>query len=350
MSRPVRAPRQVAWLVPLLAGATACGDNAPVDATPDERPAQQDTLDVPLPRLSDVDPDVVRAIEAARSEVVEQPDVASTWGRLGNRYLVHDFLAEARECFQRAEELDPERIVWTYRQGLCLIDEDPAEAARYFELSLRDLSEHAPAHEHLAHVLFRLGRLDEALDHYRIASDLDPDVPDGFAGLGQVYLARGELEAAREALETALERNPRFPAAHVGLAQVYLGLDQADRAREHAEAARMLPNESRRHDLYGNPSVEPAGARARTQFGRQLERRGEHEKALEQYRIAVESNPDFYAARWNMASLLTKLGRKEEGLALLREGQERNPALDQIRRDLERLERRAEGSAEPAND
>jgi tetratricopeptide (TPR) repeat protein len=326
-----RRPRRIcaALLGLVVALACACGEE-PASAADDDG--------IPVPRLDDVDPDVVAAIEAARAAVRSEPTSGEAWGRLGNRYFVHDFLPEAAACFAKAEELAPERYVWPYRRALCLIDDDPAEAALHLERCLPSLEDHAPAHEHYANVLTRLGRTDEAIAHFARASELDPGAPQPETGLGQLYLARGEMELARTHLEAALARDERHTEAHVALAQVYLELGRPEDARRHAELSRTLPQASTRDDVFGQPSLAPAGARARTKFGKQLERRGQTAEAEEQYRAALAANPDYYAARWSLATLLAKSGRKDDAVTLLREAEQRHPELEQVRTDLARLE------------
>jgi tetratricopeptide (TPR) repeat protein len=316
------------WLPTILLALGACGEShAPA-------PAAADAL--PVPKLAGVDPDVVAAIETACAAVRAEP-TGENWGRLGNRYFVHDFLPEAAQCFARAEELDPVRVVWTYRRGLCFMDEDPAEAAVHLERSLKALDDHAPAHENYAHVLARLGRADEALAHYERASVLDPRSAQAETGLGQLYLAQGKLDQARTHLEAALAIDERHGEAHTALAQVYLGLGEKEKARAHAERSRALPQDSRRDDVYATPSVPPAGARARTRYGRQLEKQKQLAEAAEQYRIALRGNPDYYAARSCLAALLVRQGKRDEALELLREAERNNPELATVKQDLARL-------------
>lgn len=320
--------------------AAACSAEAPAGPPPADDA-------IPLPELAGVDPDVVAAIETAVAAVRAESS-ADAWGRLGNRYFVHDFLPEAERCFARAEELDPERVAWTYRRALCSIDADPAEAAVHLERSLAQLDEHAPAHENYAHVLTRLGRDAEAEQHYRRASVLDPRSAQAETGLGRLALARGDFVAARAHLEEALRRDARHGEAHSALAQACLALGDAAGAREHAALSRTLPQASRREDVYATPSVAPAGARARTRFGRQLERQQKPAEAAEQYRIALRSNPDYYFARVSLAALLARQGQRDEAVELLREAQRRTPDSAQVRRDLERL--LAGGTLEPSGE
>jgi len=305
---------------------------------------------IPTPALGDVDPDVVAAVRAARVEVEKDPASGDAWGRYGNRLFVHDFLREAAACFAKAEELDPARYVWTYRRGLCLIDDDPAAAAQHLERALRSLEEHAPAHETYALVLFRLGREDEALAHYQRASELDARAAQPETGLGQIYLARGELDEARAHLEEAVRRNPRSGEAHAALAQVYFGLGREKEAQEQTELSRTLPQASRREDVFASPTLPPAGAPARTKYGRQLERQHKLDEAAEQYRLALQSNPDYYTARWSLAQLLAKRGELEEARELLREAQRRNPAFEQVTKDLQRLGTLVGGEAESSDE
>ena len=305
---------------------------------------------IPTPALEDVDPDVVAAITTARAEVEKAPASGDAWGRYGNRLFVHDFLREAATCFAKAEELDPARYVWTYRRGLCLIDDDPAAAAQHLERALRSLDEHAPAHETYALVLFRLGREDEALAHYRRASELDARAAQPETGVGQILLARGELAEARTHLEEAVRRNPRSGEAHAALAQVYFGLGLESEAQQHSELSRTLPQTSRRDDIFASPILPPAGAPARTKYGRQLERQKKLDEAAEQYRLALASNPDYYSARWSLAQLLAKRGERPAAEELLREAMRRNPAFEQVQKDLQRLGSLSGGEAESGDE
>ncbi len=296
-------------------------------------PAQE----IPLPSLAHVDPEVVEAIQAARDLVRRDPGSSEAWGGLADRYLVHDFSKEAARCYARAEELDPDRAVWAYRLGWSLVNDDPARAVAPFERSLRSLDSYAPAHEAFAQVLVRVGRPDEAFEHLARASELDPESPVAETGLGLILLARSDFEPARKHLEEALERDGKHVEAHVGLAQVLLALGREEEARRHAELSRTLPQTSRRSDLFASPNLPPAGARARTQFGNQLQRQGKPEEAAEQFRLALASNPGYYTARWSLARLLVKQGKRDEAIELLREAERMDPSFEQVREDLARL-------------
>jgi len=307
--------------------------------SPGEAPAPTPEVlgGIPQPTLEHVDPDVVQAVREARAAVAQAPEAAEAWGKLADRYYVHDFTEAAARCYTRAMELDPDKASYGYRKGWSLIDSDPEQAAQAFEQSLKSLDDYAPAHEVYAEVLFRLGREEEALRHFVRASELDPRDPASEAGQGQVWLARGDAEQARVHLEEAVRRDPGHVEAHLALAQAYLVLGQSELARQHSELSRTLPESSPRRDWLASPNLPPAGARARTRHGRQLERQGKPAEAEEQYRAALVSNPLYYAARSSLASLLAQNGRSQEALQLLEEGVRLMPDFEQARLDLERL-------------
>jgi tetratricopeptide (TPR) repeat protein len=320
--------------IPLLALAAALAAGACDPAAP--------RAEIPLPDLEHVDSEVVQAIHAARALVEQDPTSGLAWGGLGDRYLVHDFGAAAARCYRKAEELDPEHALWSYRLGWSLINDAPEQAIAPFERGLRALDSYAPAHEALAHALVRAGRADEAFQHYQRANELDPTSASAETGLGQLLLARADYAAAREHLELALRRDPKRVEAHTALAQALLALGESEEARRHADLSRTLPQADRHVDLLASPNVAPAGARMRTQVGVELQRQGKLAEAEEQYRLALASNPRYYTARWGLSRVLLKQGRRDEAIALLREAERLDPTFEQVRRDLAKLERAAQ--------
>jgi len=313
----------------LFVTCTSCGAGSdPALAAP--------TDSIPLPALEHVDLDVVAAIQAARSELSGDLSSAKAWGRLADRYFVHDFMEEAAQCYARAEELDRESYTWPYRLGWSLIDDRPQEALAPFERALAKLERYAQAHEAYAEVLVRIGRGAEAVPLLERASELEPRSGHADTLLGLYLVSEGDFERARVHLERALAREDQRVETHVGLAQVYLALGEQELARRHSEVSRTLPQSSRREDPFATPNLAPAGARARTKFARQLERQGKLAEAEEQYRAGLAGNAQHYQARLGLAELLARSGRRLEALALLREGLELGPSA-QAEHDLARL-------------
>lgn len=302
--------------------------------------------EIQLPSLANVEQEVVEAIAVAHAALLREPESGKAWGRLGDHFFVHDFPLQAAQCYSRAEELDPESFLWPYRLGLSWIKDHPELAAAPLERTLRSLDNYAPAHAVYANVLVRLGRSDEAIEHYTRASQLDAGDPQAETGLGLILLARGEFDAARQHLEQALARDERHVEAHVALAQAYLALGMDRKAQRHAELSRALPQPSLEWDAIATPNLPPTGARARTRFGRHLEEQKRPDEAVEQYRAALHSNPDYYLARRSLANLLLELGRRDEAIELLREAERLHPTFEEVRKDLAKILRAEEPTEE----
>jgi len=292
---------------------------------------------IPIPDLARVDPDVVQAVELAVEELKGDPDSPEAWGRLGARYMAHEFEREARACFRRAEELEPGSGVWPYRLGWSLFDERPEEALGCFERAREKLEDYAPLHEAMGTALVRLGRSAEARDAYRRASELDETSAHAETGLGQIALSSSDFETARVHLEAALARDPKHAEAHLALAQVYLALGRTEDAEHHAQRSRQLPPTTQRTDWLAISSAAPAGFRSRTQAGLRLERSGRLPQAAEQFRQALESNPSYEFVRLRLVGILVELDQRDEALTVLRAGLELDPSSRELALELRKL-------------
>src|SRR5438045_4087886 len=81
-------------------------------------PHRADKPTPPLVDLTGVDPAVQRAVTAARAAVLEHPDSAEAWGKLGMVLIGHGLPVEASNaCLAEAERLDPRQPRWPYLQA-----------------------------------------------------------------------------------------------------------------------------------------------------------------------------------------------------------------------------------------
>jgi superkiller protein 3 len=65
----------------------------------------------------------------------------------------------------------------------------------------------------MGNVLTELGRLPEAVTHYREALRLNPDNPEACFNLGVALLKQGQKEEAIQQLQQALKLKPDYEAA-----------------------------------------------------------------------------------------------------------------------------------------
>lgn len=142
------------------------------------------------------------------------------------------------------------------------------EAIASFEDALRLDPQLAPAHVNLGLICERRGDLEPALAHYRAAVAIDPALFQAQLNLGVVLAARKCFREAELAYLAALASNPVAPAAWSNLGVLYASTWREDQAEQC-------------------------------------------------HRQALEIDPGYAKARFNLAYLLLRQGRYEEGWAAM---------------------------------
>jgi len=149
------------------------------------------------------------------------------------------------------------------------------------------------------------------------------------ARLGVAYFERGQLELAMELLQTALSHDEQHVPAHVTLAMIHEQIGDERRARQHyRQAARLAPNDGgtlnsyavflcrngefdQAEDyfmravsdpFYGTPAVAWANA------GACARRAGDPARASQYLRQAIELEPGFPDALYNLAEVYYQQG------------------------------------------
>ncbi len=107
------------------------------------------------------------------------------------------------------------------------------EAVEAFRLCLIDDPHRPDANFQLAEVLYRLGRIDGALERYHVAVELDHNYLEAWTQLGCLHAERGEPQAALEAFDVALDVHAEYPDAHLHKAEILQQLGRIEEAIEH---------------------------------------------------------------------------------------------------------------------
>ena len=169
------------------------------------------------------------------------------------------------------------------------------------------------AHDALGVVLAEQGRLDEAVQQYRLALEARPEFSTSHNNLGVALAERGQLAEAIESYREALRLQAGYPAAHNNL-----GIALARSGRP-VEAAREFGR---------SIESDPANADAHRNLGLLLQSRGEPAGAVRHYREATRLRPDWTevlrALAWILASSADPAVR--DGEAALRAAQASCPA------------------------
>lgn len=183
------------------------------------------------------------AVAQFRKAVAFNPDdLAARLGLGQGLSLLGDYGAAEAE-FDRAVALAPADPVARYRRGtLYALQGRDEEAVADLQLAVTGDSEQLPARIRLADALMRLGRYEDAAEHYGAI-----DAPPGVEALmlyreGVARIAGGDCEAATVLFRDALAQRPDSGEIMQALARSYAscpGLD-AQKRREAVELARQL--------------------------------------------------------------------------------------------------------------
>jgi tetratricopeptide (TPR) repeat protein len=138
-----------------------------------------------------------------------------------------------------------------------------------------------------------LDRLEEAMEQYGKAAELDPESAMAEFGQGRLLLARGEAERALDHLKRARDLAEDVGAIHGALAQTYQKLGDAESARrENGLASRLteaIPVTDPVHYAMRKESVSSLAQLARAI---DADRAGDAETADQLYRELVRLRPD----------------------------------------------------------
>jgi len=160
-----------------------------------------------------------RAVEYCRRAVAAIPEDGWAWYGLAVSLDAASEIGESRDAMERALELareDAQLCIhiarWQISQG-----RDPELAVRAASTACLTARDDADAYDALAAAHYFAGRFEEAVAPARRATELAPDVPDPWFGLGMILEALDDRPGARRAYRRALELAPEFEEAQEAL-------------------------------------------------------------------------------------------------------------------------------------
>jgi tetratricopeptide (TPR) repeat protein len=171
----------------------------------------------------------------------------------------------------------------------------------------------AVTHLNLGNSLRVRGEPEQAVEHFRKALALDPDLDDAADALSSTLRELGRPGEELEVHERNLAANPRDPRLHAKLASLRRARGETRQALEHYQRALELDP--------GNAAARRGLAELYGESAAALAQRGDAAAALAEYRRALAAEPDAPAALWGAAWILATqrdpaLRAPEEALAL----------------------------------
>jgi Flp pilus assembly protein TadD len=286
------------------------------------------------------DPEVRRALERARQEVLDHPQSAAAWGHLGKLLLAHIFPGEADVCFAEAARLDPADPLWVYARGVLALLRDPEKPVTLLRQAVAAAAPGSKVRSamslQLAEALLERGDLVEAETLFRQEREREPRSARAAFGLGLIAADKGDEPAATKYLTIARDS----PYARKKVRARLAALAQARGDHKAADAYQKLATELPDDPPWPDPLLDETatmriGWRGRERLAGQLERqsidakteaekRGLFVKAAEVYLEQLEVRPivpAYIGAGLNLA----RLRDYERALPLLRKAVELEP-------------------------
>ncbi|MFO0837939.1 MAG: tetratricopeptide repeat protein [Phycisphaerae bacterium] len=196
----------------------------------------------------------------------------------------------------------------------------------------QDALNHAPnsprAHNNLALALADLGQSEKAIAHYREAIRLNPRYPYAYSNLGNLLFRQGRVADALLLYAEAVRLKPDFADCHNNLAAALETTGQYAASIKHCRLAL---------------EIKPDFADAHNNLGNALSGQLDLEQSAAEYRIAIalyarlNNAKDGAMAHNNLASVLVRLGRRDEAKGEYERALQLDPGYTDARTNLERL-------------
>ena len=235
--------------------------------------------------------DLKAAIAAYEHALRIEPDHYNSLFFLGRRLAADNRHAEALGYFAACIALRPDPLSYWSRALAHLELGHSAAAEADFKWALMHMTN--PLEK--ARLLCELGRaltdqykLDEAIECYRKAIELEPKLAVAHQDLSAALMNQGKLDEAIECCRRAIELEPKYAVAHNNLGAGLLEQGKLDEAIECCRKAIEL---------------EPKYAIAHLNLGTGLTRQKKLDEAIECYRMAIELDPKLAAAYSHLAWL-----------------------------------------------
>ncbi len=159
------------------------------------------------------------AVQKSASMPSPSPDEINAYGNLGNSLQAQGKLEEAKKCYQKVLQLNPNHAVAYNNLGNILATQNQLkEAIVCYQNALRIDPDFAKAHYNLGNVFLTQQKYEEAEPCYRRAILLNPGLADAYSHLGDALQTQGRFGEAKDSFQQALTLNPNEAGIQVKLA------------------------------------------------------------------------------------------------------------------------------------
>jgi tetratricopeptide (TPR) repeat protein len=204
--------------------------------------------------------DLPRALRLLEKAIRVKPTYSLAYFQMGLVQVdLHD-LAAAKQALRRSVDLDPTfGDAWA---KLIALSSSRAEAEFVLAEGLRKCPDSPTLHSLNGNRLKATGRLDEALEEFKVVARLRPSEILGLIDCAQIYFQRGQNALGVETLQRALEIVPEDPLVLGTLAVYWIGAKNESKAHEYMLRCRMQVRLSKTQLLQLTDAYQSAFGRA----------------------------------------------------------------------------------------
>ncbi len=271
------------------------------------------------------------SIAAYRKSVAAKPDVFESNLNLGLQ-LAKTGSSEAEQFLRAATQLKPTAHIdeGQYRAWLSLAQivakSNPDEALADYRRAASLQPQQAEPHLSAGILLETQNRFADAEQEYKQALVLDPNSSDAVTGLANIYMRGQKFTEAEEYLRKALALHPESAPLHIQLARVLAAEGKNDAAMPEMEAGiKLAPGDETAlrelANLYATAGkidlaeaihhklliAHPSDAELHRELGQDLLRQMKFPEAKQQFSTALQLNPNFPEAYFDLAFAASKL-------------------------------------------
>lgn len=224
---------------------------------------------------------------------------------------------------------------------------------------LRKYPEDFLAHTNLGAVLQAMGKLDEAISHYRQALRIRPGDVTAHNNLGGALQSIGKLEEAVSHYRQGLRIRPDYLNAHYNLGNLLLSRGKvADAVSHFRQVLRIKPDDAGAYNGLGNAlavqgdlaqaaahferalRIDPEHADAHYNLGSVFARQGKLVEAVAHFERALRTNPEHADAHNDLGSAFAIQGNLVQAAAHFEHALRINPEHAEARKNLKRAQAR----------
>jgi len=148
-------------------------------------------------------------------------DDAWTWYRIGEAYYILSNWEQAFLCYREAAALAPYHLEIQNKYAMALLrTERLLESKKVFEFVISENPNFEKVYANYGYLLSTLGHYDLAVEQYRKAISLNPDLVQAWLNYAAYYMYMGNTHEAIKCLEEVLRIDPRHNQAKLVLEQL----------------------------------------------------------------------------------------------------------------------------------